>query len=155
MEIEIRRATPELAPTLTEVAHLAKRHWRYPERWIESWRELLTIAPAYIAEHNVFVAVAGGEIVGFYALTDEGTYWSLDHLWVRPRHIGRGVGRRLFAHAVERAHALRPAPLRIESDPHAERFYLRMGARRIGSVPADMDGVKRVLPHLELRVAAE
>jgi GNAT superfamily N-acetyltransferase len=119
------------------------------------WRELLTITPAYIAEHEVFAAVAGEEVVGFYALMDVGTYWSLDHLWVRPESIGRGAGRRLFAHAVERARALRPAPLRIESDPNAERFYVHMGARRIGSVPADVDGVPRVLPHLELSIAAE
>ena len=154
MEIEIRRATSELAPTLTDIAHAAKRHWRYPERWIESWRELLTITPAYVVEHEVFVATNGDEVVGFYALMDLRTHWSLDHLWVRPQYIGRGVGRRLFTHAVERARSLHPVPLRIESDPNAERFYLRMGARRIGSVPAEIDGVQRALPHLELSIAA-
>jgi GNAT superfamily N-acetyltransferase len=153
LEIEIRRAAPELAPTLTDIAHAAKRHWAYPERWIESWREVLTITPPYIVEHEVLVAVVGEEVIGFYALVDLGTHWSLDHLWVRPQHIGRGVGRRLFAHAVERAQALHPMPLRIESDPNAERFYLRMGARRIGWVPADIDGVRRALPHLELSIA--
>jgi GNAT superfamily N-acetyltransferase len=154
MDIEIRRATRELAPTLTEIAHAAKRHWNYPERWIESWREQLTITPVFVAQHEVFVAAVGDEVVGFYALVDLGTQWSLDHLWVRPQYIGRGVGRRLFAHAVEQARSLRPAPLRIESDPNAERFYLRMGARRIGTVPANMEGVERSLPVLELSTAA-
>ena len=154
MDVEIRRATPELAPTLTQIAHAAKRHWRYPERWIESWRELLTITPAFVAEHEVFAGTVGEEVVGFYALVDFDTHWSLEHLWVRPQFIGRGVGRRLFEHAVDRARSLRPTPLRIESDPNAEHFYLRMGARRIGSTPADMEGVQRSLPLLELSTAA-
>lgn len=38
--------------------------------------------------------------------------------------------------------------MRIESDPHAENFYLRMGAVRVGETPADMEGVKRSLPLL-------
>ena|SRR5919204_5670252 len=154
MDIEIRRATRELAPTLTEIAHAAKRHWSYPERWIQSWRELLTITPAFVAEHEVFVGVVEEEVVGFYALLDLGTHWSLEHLWVRPQYMRQGVGRRLFAHAVEQAQSLRPAPLRIESDPNAERFYLRMGARRIGAIPANMEGVQRSLPVLELSTAA-
>lgn len=41
----------------------------------------------------------------------------------------------------------------IDSDPHAEAFYLRMGAVRIGEVPADMDGVVRHLPRLRIALA--
>ncbi|MCL4530843.1 MAG: hypothetical protein M1485_06230 [Chloroflexi bacterium] len=37
MNIEIRRALPEEADALTEIAIAAKRHWGYPERWIEIW----------------------------------------------------------------------------------------------------------------------
>jgi hypothetical protein len=33
---------------------------------------------------------------------------------------------------------------------HAEGFYLHLGARRVGEVPADMDRQPRVLPLLEL-----
>ena len=66
--------------------------------------------------------------------------------------MGRGLGRELFHHAVETAGGVGARRLEIDSDPHAEEFYLRMGARRIGQVPADVEGVRRVLPRLEVRL---
>ena len=48
------------------------------------------------------------------------------------------------------AAALGVTALSIESDPHAEGFYLRLGARRIGEVPSTLPG--RVLPLLEFRI---
>jgi GNAT superfamily N-acetyltransferase len=52
----------------------------------------------------------------------------LEHLWVSPEHIGTGIGRALFDHAVRRAAALGATTLSIEADPNAEGFYRRMGA---------------------------
>jgi hypothetical protein len=40
--MHIVRAKPEDAANLTGIAFAAKRHWGYPENWIESWRDLLT-----------------------------------------------------------------------------------------------------------------
>jgi hypothetical protein len=39
--MQIVRAKPEDAAALTQIAHAAKRHWDYPERWIEAWRDIL------------------------------------------------------------------------------------------------------------------
>jgi GNAT superfamily N-acetyltransferase len=155
MSLIIRPATAADAPTLTEIAHAAKRHWGYPRSWIEAWRHVLTLTPHYIARHRVFVAVEGARAVGFYALEDEGDRWSLGHMWVLPDRIGSGVGRFLFSDAARRAGAIRPGVLRIESDPYAEGFYLRMGAERVGTVAADVEGTQRVLPLLELQVPAD
>ena len=57
--MQIRRATPDEADTLTSIAHAAKRHWNYPEKWIEQWRSDLTITPEFIAKNEVYVAVGG------------------------------------------------------------------------------------------------
>jgi GNAT superfamily N-acetyltransferase len=86
----------------------------------------------------------------FYALAMRGADAVLDHFWVQPERMGRGIGRELFGHAVGTARAGGATRLEIDSDPHAEAFYRRMGARRIGEVPADVDGVRRVLPRLEV-----
>ncbi len=51
---------------------------------------------------------------------------------------------------MERVRSVRPGPLLIESDPHAEGFYLRLGARRVGSLRADVGAVRRTLPVLRL-----
>ncbi|HEX5761395.1 MAG TPA: GNAT family N-acetyltransferase [Thermoanaerobaculia bacterium] len=150
----LRPARPEEAPLLTEIAHAAKRHWGYPESWIAAWREALTITPELLARQVVVVAEEEGAVRGFYALLPAGALWLLEHLWVRPERIGSGLGRTLFADAVRAARAGGGAVLEIEADPHAEGFYHHMGARRIGEVPADMEGTRRALPRLRLELGA-
>jgi GNAT superfamily N-acetyltransferase len=151
VEVVIERALPAHADTLTRLAHAAKRHWRYAETDIARWKDALTLTPDFIARHPVYAARAGGDIVGFYALTGDGPTRDLEHFWVAPAHIGAGIGRRLFAHATERLRAEGATTLRIESDPNAEGFYLKAGARRVGDVPSAPAG--RTLPVLVLTLA--
>jgi GNAT superfamily N-acetyltransferase len=146
--MEILRATPGDAETLTRIAFAAKRYWGYPERWIERWQESLTITPEFIRRNEVYVAMLDGEIVGFHALAGRGRRIELEHLWVTPEYIGTGIGRALFDHAVRRTAALGAEILGIEADPNAEGFYRRMGARRVGEISYAIDGQRRVLPLL-------
>jgi predicted N-acetyltransferase YhbS len=62
--------------------------------------------------------------------------------------MGRGIGRALFLHAVNKARELGARTLYIESDPNAEGFYLRMGANRVGVVSGKVAGLFRELPLL-------
>ena len=152
-EVEIVRASPGDAETLTRIAFAAKSYWGYPERWIQRWQEALTITPGFISDNEVYAAVFE-EMGGFYALVERGRTVELEHLWVSPDHIGTGVGRVLFDHAVRRAAALGAATLSIEADPNAEGFYRRMGARRVGENVYEIDGQKRELPLLILDVSS-
>lgn len=138
---------------LTEIAFAAKRHWGYPEPWISSWIHMLTIQPAFIAEHETYAAYIDGRIAGFHALRRGANQMHLEHLWVLPRAMRRGVGRALFAHAVERVRALGFSTLEIESDPNAAGFYERMGARQIGSIISELAGQRRELPLLVYQIA--
>ncbi len=144
--LEIVRASPDAADALTRIAFAAKRHWGYPEPWIEQWGGGLTITPGFIRENEVHAATAGGEPVGFYALAGRGLTLELEHLWVSPEYIGSGVGRSLFEHALGRAASLGAETLRLEADPNAEGFYRRMGARRVGENVYEIEGQRRVLP---------
>jgi GNAT superfamily N-acetyltransferase len=56
----------------------------------------------------------------------------LDALFVEPAAIRQGVGRRLWEHVVDTARSLGFTSLEFQSDPHAEGFYLAMGAERCG-----------------------
>ncbi len=140
---------------LTEIAHAAKRHWGYPENWIEHWKADLTITPEFILNNEMYVAIAGDEIVGCCAIvfSDSPTGDSvaeLEHMWIRPQHMGAGVGRALFTYTRERAADLKVPVLELSADPNAEGFYQRMGAKRIGEVPAAMEGKRRVLPRMSV-----
>jgi GNAT superfamily N-acetyltransferase len=154
-ELRIRRALPADAERLTEIARAAKAHWGYPAAWLEAWAPVLRITPEYAERQLVDVGAWDHEMVAFYALEPRADYWSLEHFWVDPRWHGRGVGRRMFGHALERIRAIRPGLMVIEADPYAAGFYARMGARQTRTIPAPADGAPgRTLPVFELQVTA-
>jgi N-acetylglutamate synthase-like GNAT family acetyltransferase len=152
MNLQIRRAKPEEAGALTKIAHAAKRHWGYPENWIQQWKADLTITPEFIAENEVYVAMDGDWIAGCCALAYAERVAELEHMWIRPEHMGSGVGRALFNHVKERATELRIPAFEISSDPNAEGFYERMGAERIGEVRSEIFGEPRALPRMKVNL---
>jgi len=153
MPIEIRRADSSEAEQLTDIAHAAKRHWGYPEKWIEQWQADLTITPEFIADNEVFVAIVNDSIAGCCALVVTGALAEIEHMWIKPEHMGSGVGRALFEHARERARELQLPMLELSADPNAEGFYERMGAKRIADIPASMNGAAaRVLPRMRINL---
>lgn len=150
MMLTIRRAEFTEAACLTEIAFAAKRHWGYPESWIEAWREDLTITPDFIIRHEVFAATKSDKLIGFYALVTDDDKTELEHLWVLPEQIGKGIGCQLLAHSIERAAAIGAQRIEIVSDPNAEGFYRKAGATQIGEVISTIEAQQRRLPRLSI-----
>ncbi|HVG33845.1 MAG TPA: GNAT family N-acetyltransferase [Pyrinomonadaceae bacterium] len=147
----IRRATPDEAEQLTELALRSKGHWGYDAEFLRDCRIDLTLTPEFVATCPVFVLEEQGSIAGFYSLSAEGAEEDLEvelmHLFIEPQTIGRGFGKLLFRHAVETARRLGFQRLLIGSDPFALKFYEAMGARRVGEV-ASIVRPGRMLPLL-------
>jgi GNAT superfamily N-acetyltransferase len=153
MNIEIRRAQPSEAEVLTAIAHAAKRHWNYRADWIDEWQLDLTITPDFITDNEVFVALVDDQIAGCCALVLTDTLAEIEHMWMRPEHMGSGIGRALFEHAKRRAEERGANVLELSADPNAEGFYAHMGAKRIGEIPAGMAGEEdRVLPRMRINL---
>jgi GNAT superfamily N-acetyltransferase len=150
-ELRLRAAVAEDAESLTKIAHQAKRHWGYPERWIDHWQDDLTISPDYLANNHAVVAESNGQIIGFYCLADRNDKVELDHMWVAPEHMGLGVGKELFIHAMQYAAARNISEIEISSDPNAEGFYSKMGAYRIAETVSEIDGQPRSLPLMSIK----
>ncbi len=148
--MRIRRALPKESPALTEIAHDAKRHWGYPEHWIQHWQSDLVISSDFVSSNPVYVAEQDGELLGFYALIVRDQRAELEHMWVAPRFIGHGIGKDLFIHAMGEAAGQNVTAVEISSDPNAEGFYRKMGAEKIGEVASEINGELRVLPRLSV-----
>lgn len=146
----IRRALTTEAATLTQIAQDAKRYWGYPEHWLKVWDDDLTIRPDFVDNNAVYVAEENGNVLGFYALIPGGEKAHLDHMWVAPAHIGSGVGKELFLHAMQNAAGQNFSSVEISSDPNAEGFYQKMGAHRIGETVSEIDGKPRTLPQFTI-----
>ena len=150
--ISIRRAAPKEAKILTEIAMAAKRHWGYPERWMEFWKPQLTFSQAYFEENESWVAETDHTPIGFYTILEkDGSAW-LENLWVSPEFIGKGVGKELFLHAVALARQRGYERLQLEADPNATGFYEKMGMKKVGERVSEVEGQPRVLPVMELRL---
>ena len=148
----IVRAQPEHADSLTQIAITAKRHWNYPEAWIQFWIPQLTISADYISSNEVWMMTDQEKPIAFYALSQNEDEWELGHLWVLPDHIGKGIGKQLFDHALERCKLLKIPALKIYADPNAQAFYVKMGAKKISEHHSDLFGEDRILPIMEIKL---
>ena len=145
----IRRARPDEAAVLSTIAQAAKAHHGHTPEVLAGWRAELTVAPADIAAHPTLVAEIDGEVAAFCMVVGG----ALEHLWVLPRWMRRGLGRSLLAAAVDLARAAGTAELAIDADPDAETFYLACGARRAGERAAPIPGApERVRPQLTIAI---
>ncbi|HEV2652386.1 MAG TPA: GNAT family N-acetyltransferase [Rhizomicrobium sp.] len=134
----VRPARTDEAAALSALCKRAKAHWGYDAEFMALSDASLTIAPSLIETGRVLVAESSGQILGMASLEPlEYGAFDLLHMFVEPSAIGTGVGRVLFGDIATLARDLGALRLSILADPHAEAFYLRMGAQRIGDAPSD------------------
>ena len=136
----IRIARPQEAQTLSALCRRSKAHWGYDARFMRLSEAALAVPRALIALGQVLVAEdADATLLGVASVEvlDAPGEFDLAHFFVEPAAFGTGVGRALFAAAVELAKAKGARRLVILSDPNAAAFYARMGAVAIGDAPSD------------------
>lgn len=150
--ISIRPVRPEEANALTQIALAAKRHWGYPERWIEIWTPQLTFTSEYFDRNESWVAVENGNPIAFYTLLEANEMTSIENLWVMPEYMGKGVGRQLFLHAATLARGRGYKVIQLEADPNAVGFYEKMGMYKTGERLSEVDGQPRILPIMEMEL---
>jgi GNAT superfamily N-acetyltransferase len=136
--VRIRPARRDEASALGALCVRSKAHWGYDAAFMRlSWRSL-QIDPAAIDESRVFVAVDEADRpLGVVDCAFLGEDADLMHLFVEPGAFGRGVGRALFAKALEWTRAQGRDRLLIASDPNAVEFYRRQGAVDAGTIPSE------------------
>lgn len=133
----LRPARADEADLLTELALRAKAHWGYPPSTMDSFRAVLRFTPAEVPQRRIVVAEITGRVLGFRSLDGQPPTGELGNLWIEPDAIGTGLGRLLWTDALAQAAAAGFTALEIQADPHAEGFYLAMGARRVGERESD------------------
>jgi GNAT superfamily N-acetyltransferase len=132
MSAVIRRARPQEADALRELAHRSKAHWPYSPEFLARVRPMLQLDARDVAEHEVWVLEINDDVAGWHRVTRHGDRAELEDLWLEPRWIGAGYGRLLFEHALGVARASGTVRLEWDAEPYAEGFYRAMGGREIG-----------------------
>lgn len=129
--MHLRRARPDEAVALAELAVRSKGHWPYPPEFLARFARGLGMSAEVVAANEVWVGERDRSVRGFYTLLHRADHTVLDDLWLEPGEIGRGTGRVLFGHARDRAVAAGAAVLEWEAEPHAVGFYERMGGTTV------------------------
>ncbi len=130
--ILIREAKPGEAKLLTNIALQSKAHWGYSQDLIELWRSELEVTSELITNSICFVVEVDGQVKGFWCrIPKEGL--SKGRYYIEPESIGKGYGKLLWSAVTVKAKELKVKYLTWESDPNAVGFYLKMGAKQIGT----------------------
>lgn len=136
MEVEITDAIREQCPELSDLAFRSKASWGYDTGFMNACREELTIDPEYIDSNTVKILRYKGTIAGVYSIVSiDAETADLGFFFIDPDQQGKGLGRIMLEDAIQTA-AKDFQKLQVESDPHAESFYTKMGGEVIGSVPS-------------------
>ena len=134
----IRHAKIQEAEILTKISFSSKGYWGYPKEFFDIWSNELTISSDYIENNDVFVFENDGGIVGYYSIVElkddieisgvriSKGYW-LEHMFIVPRSIGKGIGTTLFNHLRKRCGSRGINELGILADPNSRGFYEKMG----------------------------
>jgi len=142
--LRIRPARADEAELLTDLSLRSKAFWGYDAGFLARCRAVMTVKARNIQDHPHYVAEFDGRIAGFYGLEPETEGIGLDYLFVETDLVGRGVGSALWRHAVDTARGLGHCALTVVSDPNAEGFYLKMGCRRIGTRPSELENGRQL-----------
>ncbi len=139
----LRAGREDEAQALSGLALRSKGHWGYDARFLAACEAQLRLRPGEVAARRTVVAEERARdtdaaarsrdvrrLVGFATLEGNPPGGELGMLFVEPAAVGRGVGRLLYEHVLAEAGRLGFTRLAIASDPHAEPFYLAMGAER-------------------------
>jgi GNAT superfamily N-acetyltransferase len=153
--MHIRRAQVDEHEVLSRIAREAKAHWGYRAEDLARWEADLTVSADSVGRQPTFVAEVACYIAGFFQLSFAADGPELEHFWVLPAYMGKGIGRALIERAVREIAERGHVRLLIDADPNAERFYIACGAVRTGEKPAPAAGQpQRVRPQLVLSANA-
>jgi GNAT superfamily N-acetyltransferase len=148
----IRRARPEEAEALRELAHRSKAYWPYDAEFLKAVAPMLILEPRHVRTQEVHVLEMRGSVAGWHRVTFHGERAELEDLWLEPEWIGAGLGRTLFEHAVGVARDGGASRLEWDAEPYAEGFYRAVGGKEIGRTPSAAEP-GRTLPRMRLALS--
>ena len=138
--ISFRRALPSEAGSLRDLIVRSMGHWEHPSGYLVEARQLMSLSAEDLQRDEAWVSVVDGAVAGFYRLSRADECAEIEEFHLEPPVIGRGIGRRMFRHAAERARAVGARWLIWSTDTNALGFYLRMGSEITGTTPSGIAG---------------
>lgn len=131
--MEIFSAESQDLADINRIIIAAKRHWNYPEAWIQQWLPDLKVDDSTLQERAFWLLKNNGETLALASCATLGNgAYELEDCWVDPEHMGVGAGKKLLEFVFAHLTGLSARELLIAADPNATGFYEKMGAQACG-----------------------
>jgi ribosomal protein S18 acetylase RimI-like enzyme len=137
---DLRRARADEAGAIRDLIARSMAHWPHSPEYLKQAIDLMSLSGEDLQRDEAWVVTRDGAMIGFYRISLDGDRAEIEELHLDPAFIGRGLGRRLFEHAVERARAVGATVLEWSTDQYALGFYRAMGGRTVGTSPSGIAG---------------
>lgn len=161
--LHIRRAEITEEYALTKLSLESKHYWNYPKEYFHIFEKELTLTAEYIINNLVYLAEYENKIIGYFSIVNvkedyiagkvpiKKGFW-LEHIFIRPGFIRRGIGSLLMAYAKSICSEKGISALNIFSDPNARGFYETLGANYKGEY---LSGIEcRTVSYYEWEIAS-
>ena len=112
----------------------SKSFWGYSDSFLDQFMAQWGIKASHLAMNEVLVFEKEGDLIGLFAfkINNENNP-ELNLFFVNRNHIGQGIGKKIWQHALSYALNRGWDEFKIIADPNAEQFYERLGAKTIGT----------------------
>ncbi|MCP2669486.1 GNAT family N-acetyltransferase [Maricaulaceae bacterium EIL42A08] len=153
----LTRIEPDQQDQINALILQSKSHWGYDAPMMEQMARVLRLDMDAAAQGRAIAGWLEGAPIGTAQVTApyedaRGRAMELELLFIAPKAIGTGLGRRLYLWALDQARDSEADRLDILSDPFARGFYTAMGASFIEDRPSKLIP-GRSLPWLEHRLS--
>lgn len=93
--------------------------------------EIFGITKSYMTKHEITLLCKDDAIIGFFCFVPFEGGTELDFFFLSPDYIGKGLGKHLWRECLKYCKDLGIDEFTLWSDPHAEKFYEKMGCKTI------------------------
>lgn len=125
--IRIEKSKVSDIPAINAVIKASKSYWPYDPKYVEEALKLLCIDTQWLDNHLGYTIFCD-HVCGFMGVEIHEVQWHLEHLWINPSHIRRGLGRLAVNRLLQEADKAGIHKITLLPDPPAEDFYLKLGA---------------------------
>jgi len=137
MSFVIRQAQLSDLSCLNELIYNSASYWGYDSEKMKKYMDAYGIKKEYLAKYPIYMVFDNKQIIGCYSFSDHKIDgWELNYFFIVRDYIGKGYGKKQWQACIETARALKIKSFVFWSDRHAEDFYCKMGAKKIGSRPS-------------------
>ena len=132
--MKLRKALPREVDALNQFIRESKAVWGYSDDFLDKYMKQWGLTAQFLEKKSVKVLEENDVIHGIFCIgTNKKKHIELDLFFVNPKFIKTGIGRKMWGMVDEYARAKKWKGFEILSDPNAEEFFQRMGAKTVRS----------------------